>query len=107
MLNLLRLVAFLPAVATSDKDRLVSRLRDTSGTLPGIDDVMMARTPGRGANNPADLIWRVRFPDRKAFDHAMSSASWRSMIEPLFSAGGDRKSTRLNSSHPSTSYAVL
>ena len=88
MLNLLRLVALAPEVTPSDTDMLVNRLRDASGTLPGIGDVMLARTPSRSAINPADLIWRVRFPDRNTFDHAMGSEAWRSGMEPLFSAGG-------------------
>src|SRR5690348_17500968 len=64
----------------------------------------MLRRPPRSTLFPYTTLFRSGVPP--AFRDAKSAASHEiSAIEPKI--GGDRKSTRLNSSHPSISYAVF
>src|SRR5690348_2824310 len=53
--------------------------------------------PGRG-------LWEFRLDDKDAGKYAIGAEI---KVDDVFKVGQDRKSTRLNSSHPSISYAVF
>src|SRR5690348_18023795 len=63
----------------------------------------MIRRPPRSTLFPYTTLFRS--PPREPARRCLASSAWRSAAPG--SRGRDRKSTRLNSSHPSISYAVF
>src|SRR5437867_6903605 len=63
---------------------------------------LMIRRPPRSTLFPYTTLFRSSHAQRSLGRHAQTSGA-----RPLYRAGPDRKSTRLNSSHRTISYAVF